>query len=416
VIEAWSDEATFYIWNDAQYTPHPDGQPFHYSDFTFPAEGKWPDPKGMIESLHAQDIRLVLWQIPAFKQMEPHPQHDLDTAYALSQGYCVRNPDGSAYRIRPFWFHDGYLWDPTHLAGRDWWLEQRAYLLDELGVDGFKTDGGEHLWSGDAVFANGLRADEGINLYPNLYVGAYHQFASRKRSGQAITFSRAGFGGAQAFPCHWAGDQSSSWGECQAQLRAGLNAGLSGMPFWGFDIGGFAEEIPSAELYLRSAAMAAFSPIMQYHSDYFQHSTPSHDRSPWNMAERTGHPEVIDIYRKLARLRLRLRPYIEAEAAHAAASGEPLMRPLLLDWPEDPLAWQIEDQYCFGRALLVAPVLKEGVSQRRVYLPAGEWLDVWSGARRSGPAWVECPAPWEAIPVFQRLDRAGPAVEIWNEE
>jgi alpha-glucosidase (family GH31 glycosyl hydrolase) len=118
----------------------------------------------------------------------------------------------------------------------------------------------------------------------------------------------------------------------------------------------------------------------------------------------------------LARLRLRLRPYIEAEAAHAAASGEPLMRPLLLDWPEDPLAWQIEDQYCFGRALLVAPVLKEGVSQRRVYLPAGEWLDVWSGARRSGPAWVECPAPWEAIPVFQRLDRAGPAVEIWNEE
>jgi alpha-glucosidase (family GH31 glycosyl hydrolase) len=417
VIEAWSDESTFYIWNDAQYIPHPEGAPFHYADFTFPADGKWPDPKGMIDALHAQGIRLVLWQIPALKEVgAPHPQHDLDTDCALRQGYCVRNPDGSPYRIRPFWFHDGYLWDPTHPAGRDWWLEQRAYLLDELGVDGFKTDGGEHLWGQDVTFANGLRADEGLNQYPNLYVGAYHQFAERKRPGQTVTFSRAGFSGAQAFPCHWAGDQKSTWAEFRAVLRAGLSAGLSAIPFWGWDIGGFAGPVPGAELYLRAAAMAAFTPVMQYHSDFFEHQAPSHDRTPWNIADLSGQPQVIEIYRKFARLRLRLAAYIESEAAYTAASGEPLMRPLFLDWPADPQAWQIEDQYSFGRSLLVAPVQTESASQRRVYLPAGDWADVWTGARLSGPVWVDWPAPLDSIPVFQRLDRPGPNFEIWNQE
>ena len=91
------------------------------------------------------------------------------------------------------------------------------------------------------------------------------------------------------------------------------------------------------------------------------------------------------------------------------------MRPLFMDWPDDPQAWQIEDQYCFGRALLVAPILEEGASQRRVYLPAGEWINVWSGASLHGPAWIDCPAPLETIPVFQRLDRTGPTLETWQE-
>ena len=405
VIEAWADEKTFYIWNDAQYTPKPSDQAFQLSDFTFPVDGLWPDPKGMIDELHRQGIRVVLWQIPVLKNLagERHPQQDIDEAYMLEKGYHLKWPDGSPYRIRPFWFHDSLLPDFTNPEAVDWWMSKRAYLLDELEVDGFKTDGGEHLWGRDVIFANGSRGDEGLNLYPNLYVGAYHRFARERRNGDALTFSRAGFTGAQAFPCHWAGDENSTWEAFRASLLAGLNAGLSGIPFWGWDIAGFSGEIPSAELYLRAAAMAAFCPIMQYHSEFNDHRRPLRDRTPWNIADRTGQPEVIDIYRHFVKTRMELLPYITAEARHCAETGEPLMRPLLLDWPNDPQAWQISNQYCFGRGLLVAPVLEPGVKTRFVYLPEGEWHDFWTGVRFSGSQWIDIPAPIEIIPVFQRL-------------
>ncbi len=409
VIEAWSDEATFYIWNDAQYTPKPADEPFTYRDFTFPPEGRWPDPKGMIEELHRLGIRLLLWQIPVMKKSDtPHPQHDVDEQYMAEKGYCVHEADSQPYRVRPFWFHDGLVLDFTNSTAVQWWLSKRAYLLEELGIDGFKTDGGEHLWGRDLHFADGRRGDELWNLYPNLYVGAYHEFARERRKGDAITFSRAGFTGAQAYPCHWAGDENSTWEAFRASILAGLNAGLSGIPFWGWDLAGFSGEIPSAELYLRAAAMAAFCPIMQYHSEYNEHQKPCRDRTPWNIAERTGEPKVIEIYRKFAQLRMQLLPYIEAEAAHCVATGEPLMRALILDWPEDPITWEITDQYSFGRALLVAPVVDPGITERRLYLPAGEWEDFWSGAQFSGRQWITRSAPLDVIPVFRRRDVARP--------
>jgi alpha-glucosidase (family GH31 glycosyl hydrolase) len=408
VIEAWSDETTFYIWNDSQYTPKPADQPFTLGDFTFSADGKWPNPKKMIDELHRQGIRLLLWQIPALKSLgsEQHAQQEIDEAYMLEKDYCLRWPDGSPYRVRPFWFHDSLLLDFNNPSAVEWWMSKRAYLLDELSVDGFKTDGGEHLWGKDVVFANGLRGDEGLNLYPNLYVGAYHRFVSRKRNGDALTFSRAGFTGAQSFPCHWAGDENSTWEAFRASLNAGLSAGLSGIPFWGWDIAGFSGEIPSAELYLRATAMATFCPIMQYHSEFNDHRMPSRDRTPWNIAERTGCNEVIDICRQYTHLRMRLLPYITAEACHCAETGEPLMRPLFLDWPDDPQALQVFDQYCFGRSLLVSPVLQPGATDRRLYLPAGQWLDYWTGTEYKGQQWVTIPAPLERIPVFRRLDQA----------
>lgn len=411
VIEAWSDENTFYIWNDARYQPKSSDQPLTLQDFTFPPEGRWPDPKAMIDGLHRQGIRLLLWQIPIMKFLggEQHAQKDIDEEHMLRMGYHLRWQDGSPYRVRPFWFHDSLLLDATNPDAVDWWMAKRAYLLDELGVDGFKTDGGEHLWGRDVIFANGMRGDEGQNLYPNLYVGAYYRFARQKRGGDALTFSRAGFTGAQAFPCHWAGDENSTWEAFRASLCAGLNAGISGIPFWGWDIAGFSGEVPSAELYLRSAGMAVFCPVMQYHSEYNDHRRPLRDRTPWNIAERTGQPEVIDVYRKYAQLRMRLLPYICTEARTCAETGEPLMRPLFLDWPGDPQAWQVEDQYCFGRALLVAPVLQPGAAERRLYLPDGEWVDFWDGRPVAGGQWLTVAAPLDRIPVYRRLDRPWPA-------
>jgi len=411
VIEAWSDETTFYIWNDAQYQPKPAHDAFCYEDFTFPLDGRWPDPKGMIDELHRLGMRVLLWQIPVMKRLDgPHAQHDADEAYMINQRYCVREADGQPYRVRPSWFHGGMVLDVTNRDAMRWWLSKRAYLLDELGVDGFKTDGGEHLWGRDVRFADGRRGDELWNLYPNLYVGAYHDFVRERRHGDGMTFSRAGFTGAQTYPCHWAGDENSTWEAFRCSILAGLNAGISGIPFWGWDLAGFSGEIPSAELYLRAAAMAVFCPIMQCHSEYNEHRKPCRDRTPWNIAERTGEPQVIEIYRRLAQLRMRLRPYIETEAAHSEATGEPLMRALFLDWPEDPIAWKIADQYCFGRALLVAPVVEPGATQRHLYLPAGEWEDFWDATHLSGGQWITRPTPLDTIPVYLRVDAPWPGL------
>ena len=403
VIEAWSDEATFYIWNDARYTPRPANEPLAYADFTFPPEGRWPDPKGMIEALHHRGIRVLLWQIPVMKKLEQsHPQHERDQAYVVQRGYCVQEADGQPYHVRPFWFHDGLVPDFTNPEAVQWWLSKRAYLLEELGIDGFKTDGGEHLWGRDLRFADGRRGDELSNLYPNLYVGAYHRFAQEKRDGDAVTFSRAGFTGAQAYPCHWAGDENSTWEAFRASIRAGLNTSLSGVPFWGWDLAGFGGEIPSAELYLRAAAAATFCPIMQYHSEFNEHRLPCRDRTPWNIAERTGDSGAISIYRHYANVRMNLLPYVYSEAWHSAQTGLPLMRAMWLECPDDPICRDLEDQYFFGRALLVAPVFEEGARHRQVYLPQGRWFDLWGHAVHEGATWVDCATPRDVIPVFVR--------------
>ena len=154
-----------------------------------------------------------------------------------------------------------------------------------------------------------------------------------------MTFSRAGFTGAGRAPCHWAGDEDSTWEAFRASITAGLTAGASGVPFWGWDLAGFSGEIPSVELYLRATAMAALCPIMQYHSEFNHDRTPSNDRTPWNIAERHGDDRAIDLYRRFAVLRERLIPYLVAAAERTVASGMPLMRALCFDHPDDPTIW-----------------------------------------------------------------------------
>ncbi len=397
VIEAWSDETTFYIWNDAQYDAIPGDRAFRYEDFTFPAEGKWPDPKAMTDWLHAHGIRLVLWQIPVLKAAEgAHAQHETDRAHFEASGFGVREPDGSLYRVKPFWFRGGYLWDPTNAAANEWWLNKRAYLLDDMGVDGFKTDGGEHLWGQSVIFSDGRSGAEVWNEYPQRYIEAYYRFTTQKRGGDALTFSRAGFTGSQRSPAHWAGDENSSWDAYRHSIFAGLSAGISGVPFWGWDLGGFSGDVPGAELYLRGAAMAAFCPIMQYHSEFNQHRAPR-DRTPWNVQDLSGDPRVVPAFRFFTNVRHNLMPYIWQEAQHAAATGEPMLRALALTEPDaSPYA------YFFGRDLLVFPVTEPGAETQRVTLPAGDWFDLWTGEQVMGAQTLDVPVPLDRIPVYVR--------------
>ncbi len=405
VLEAWSDESTFYIFNDADYPPSEGRNALSLKDFSF--GGRWPDPKALIDACHAQGIKVLLWQIPVQKKLEePHAQHEADEAHMLQQGYGVQNEDGSPYRCQGWWFTGGLVLDFTNPAARDWWFSKRRYLFDELGIDGMKTDGGEHLWGRGLRAFDGSRGLELVNTYPNHYVGAYHDFVRERTGGDGLTFSRAGYTGAQRFPGHWAGDENSTWSAFKASILAGLSAGLSGVSIWGWDIGGFSNEVPTPELYVRSAAMACFCPLMQYHSELHS-AAENRERTPWNVAERSGDPSALAVYRRYAKLRMLLLDYLHGEALELSAAGLPLMRYPALEYPEnhdflaaDPYA------YLFGRDLLVCPVVEKGATAREVRLPPGDWVDLWSGAQLSGPAVVVVPAPLETIPVFIRAGSA----------
>jgi alpha-glucosidase (family GH31 glycosyl hydrolase) len=404
VIEAWSDESAFYDMERRKYTPQAGDRAPKLSDFEFPPDGEWPDPAQMSRELSDAGIALVLWQIPALKALDgPHPQHDADVAHALEHRYVLQNDDGSPYRNPFFWFNQAHIPDFTSEAATEWWMSKRAYLLDEMGGAGFKTDGSEHLAGRGLRGSDGRRGDELVNGYPNLYVGAYHRFARERRGGDALTFSRAGHTGAGAFPAHWAGDENSTW----EAYRRSIVAGLTGVIYWGWDIAGFSDALPSAELYLRSTAMATFCPIMQYHSEH-NPSGPSRDRTPWNIAAHTGDERAISLFRHFARVRMNLLPYLVEEGRYAAENGTPLMRPLFLGWPDDPVCWGISDQYAFGRALLVAPIVEEGATQRTLYLPHGTWFDLWDGTAVEGGGWIKVEAPWDRIPVFVRQGTAIP--------
>lgn len=414
VLEAWSDEETFYIWNDAKYTPRKDGGKLRYSDFTFPEDGKWPNPKAFCETLRDNGVKLVLWQIPVIKyEASAHGiQLDLDWEYVQENELCLKNADGSPYHITEMWFGNSLIPDFTNSKTKEWWLNCRRYLVEELGVVGFKTDGGEFLFDPDAYFADGRTVAEAHNDFPNMYEETYHELL---KSHDGITFSRAGYTGAQRYPIHWAGDQLSTFSELKGQLTAGLSAGLTGIPFWSFDIGGFAGDFPTTELYLRSAAFGAFAPVMQFHSEprggqYYmvERNHWNNDRSPWNMAVANHDDTIVPVYRLFANLRMNLLPYIWQEAKHCSATNRPMMAHLIYDHPEDKAVRNIEDEYMFGRDLLVAPVITEGAAGRDIYLPEDVWYDLWTGKKYSGAQTITYACPIDQIPVFVREGAAIP--------
>lgn len=399
VLEAWSDEATFYIFNDGEYKVNKGDQGFRYEEFSFKEDGKWPDPKGMADYIHDHGLKLILWQIPVIKHFETVEieQHARDEEYAIVKGYCVRNADGTPYRIPDNWFARSLVFDFTNPEAREWWLGKRKYLLESLKVDGFKTDGGEFIYDEETCFHDGRKGDEMRNFYPVSYISAYHDFIGKER----VTFSRAGYTGAQKYPLYWAGDQESTFAELKSVLTAGLSINLSGNPFWSFDIAGFSGKMPTAELYIRSTQLAAFCPVMQFHSAPAE-GTENNDRTPWNVSEYNNDWRVLEIYRKYANLRMSLLPYIYSEAVHVAESGEPFMRHLMIDYPRDPRAYDIHDQYLFGRNLLIAPITEAGSRQRWIYLPEGEWVDFWDGTKYCGSKDINYSCDIDRIPVFMK--------------
>jgi alpha-glucosidase (family GH31 glycosyl hydrolase) len=408
VIEAWSDESTFTAFRDARYEVSDDGAPHRLADFEFPAEGAWPDPKGMVDELHARDIRVHLWQIPLMK-LRPHPdgQAKADARAAVREGVLIREPDARGtlrpYRNRGWWFPLSFMPDLTDARAAKWWTEKRRYLVEEVGIDGFKTDGGEHAWGRELEYLDGTRGDEANNRFPVAYAAAYGDLL--RSAGKApVTFSRAGFTGSQAHGAFWAGDENSTWDAFRWSMFAGLSAAASGILYWGWDLAGFSGPLPDAELYLRATAASTFVPIMQYHSEFNHHRTPSRDRTPWNIAEQTGDDRVLDVFRRFAKLRERLVPYLAAEAAESIRTSAPLMRPVYFDHPSLETAWSHPLQWMLGRDLFVSPVLAEGETLHEVALPPGPWRDAWTGEEVAGPAVLPREVPIDRAAVYVRAE------------
>ncbi|KRE23079.1 TIM-barrel domain-containing protein [Agromyces sp. Soil535] len=406
VIEAWSDERTFTAFRDARCAVSEDGAPHRLADFDFPADGAWPDPKGMVDELHDRDIRVHLWQVPLMK-LRPHPegQARADADAAIREGVLIREPDGRGglrpYRNRGWWFPLSLMPDLTDERAARWWTEKRRYLVDEVGIDGFKTDGGEHAWGSELVYLDGTRGDEGNNRFPVAYARAYGDLL--RAAGKApVTFSRSGFTGSQAHGAFWAGDENSTWEAFRWSLFAGLSAAASGILYWGWDLAGFSGPLPSAELYLRATAASTFVPIMQYHSEFNHHRRPSRDRTPWNIAEQSDDDRVLPVFRAFAQLRERLVPYLAAEARESIRTSAPLMRPVYFDHPTLATAWSHPLQWMLGRDLFVSPVLTEGEQEHETALPPGEWVDAWTGEPHVGGGLVRSAVPLDQVPVFVR--------------
>jgi alpha-D-xyloside xylohydrolase len=219
-----------------------------------------------------------------------------------------------------------------------------------------------------------------------------------------VTLCRSAWAGSQRYGAAvWSGDIASTFEALGDQVRAGLNIGLSGIPWWTSDIGGFHGGDPESpyfrELIVRWFQYGAFCPLFRLHG--MRQPTVGWDVGGPNEVWSFG-DEAYGIIRDLLFLRERLKPYILAQMAAAAETGTPPMRPLFFDFPADPACSAVEDQFMFGPDILVAPVVQQGVTGRSAYLPAGDWYDAWTGEAHAGGVTLTVSAPLARIPVFVR--------------
>jgi alpha-D-xyloside xylohydrolase len=383
---------------------------FHWSlqgDWCFDPE-KWPDPAAMVSELEEMGVKLMvsIWPTvnPLSASFDEMRRRGLlvrtERGLPALMTYADNRPEGPVH----LYIHDAthpearaYVWERARKGYyrhgiRAWWLDESEPEIDPFHYDNLRY----HLGHGLAV----------TNIYPQLYARAFYEGMRAEGEGDILLLCRAAWAGSQRYGAAvWTGDIDSTFEALQAQVRAGLNMALSGIPWWTTDIGGFYGGDPDSatfrELMVRWFQFGAFCPLFRLHGwrePAVRHPVPSGGPNEvWSFGD-----EAYAIIRDLLFLRERLKPYIMIQMELAHKRGIPPMRPLFFDF-RDRGCLEVDDQFMFGPDLLVAPVLQEGWRSRPVYLPAGSrWTDAWTGHASDGGQWVTADAPLERIPLYVR--------------
>jgi alpha-D-xyloside xylohydrolase len=384
-----------------------------YNSYKFNPK-QFDDAPGMVKHLHDEGYKLVLWHT-SWINSQSNPPGEAGFAgkmlpkaetydEAAGNGYFVKRPDGTPY-VGRWWKGLGSMIDFTNPSARNWWQDQVRTAI-KAGADGFKDDDAEGSFQGDVKFADGSNKLIMRNRYALLYNNAMEEVIQKDLKGNGVLFARSVTTGANGIGFLWGGDNESSFSPengLPTVVTAGLNAGMSGMSLWAADLGGYLKYGTTIDplVQMRWTEFSAFSPTMEVLSQW--------NTQPWNWDASTGGTQALDVYRKFSVLHMSLFPYRYAAAQESARNGMPILRALPLVYQDDARARVTRDEYLFGPDLLVAPVVDEN-TRRPVYLPAGEWVDYWTGAPISGGKVVVVDVPVDQIPVYVRAGAVIPKI------
>lgn len=389
-----------------------------YRVFTW-SPTKFPDARAMLSTLHDEGFHAVTIVDPGVK---------VDDNYAVyesgrERNAFVRDAAGNELHAR-VWPGVCAFPDFTDANARAWWGDLYAKSLAE-GVDGFWNDMNEPatfapedstvpitMFDASKTFA--LDAKLAGDGHPGTHARYHNVFGmqmaratfeglrNQRPDLRPLVLTRAGYAGIQRYAAVWTGDNIASWEHLALTIPMLTNMSISGVPFVGADVGGF-NGTPSAELYTRWLQAAVLTPFLRTHS-----SIDTEPREPW-----TYGPAYEQINRTTIELRYRLLPYIYSLFAQSETDGIPPLRPLWFEYPDDPQSALVDDQYLVGTDLLVAPVLQEGSTKRRVYFPKGDdWVDWWDGSHHDGGSSEFVTAPLDRLPLFVRAGASVPTEPV----
>lgn len=350
----------------------------HWCNFEWDPD-VFPDPVGMLKRLKDKGLKICVWINPYIGERS----HLFDEG--MKHGYLLNRPNGDVYQRHKWQAGMAYV-DFTNPAAKKWYQEQLRRLI-HMGVDCFKTDFGEEIAT-DVAYFDGASPEEMHNYYTYLYnLAVFELLEEELGKGEALVFARSATATCQRFPVHWGGDCYGTYESMAESLRGGLSLSLSGFGYWSHDIGGF-ESKASAAVYKRWVAFG----LMSSHSRL--HGSTSY-RVPWLYDD-----EATPVLRHFTELKCKLMPYLW-DAAHAAHQKNlPMMRPMILEFPEDPTARTLDREYLLGDSLLVAPVFHD--KRAEYYLPLGKWTHLLTGEARDGGRWFFDEQSFFDLPLWVR--------------
>ena len=353
----------------------------HWCDYEWDDQ-TFSDVRAMLKRYKEEKgLKICVWINPYIAQGTPFFQEGME------KGYFVMRKDGKGAKQVDFWNPGIALVDFTNPAAKEWYIGKLRTLVD-MGVDCFKTDFGERIPI-DVAYHNGADPLSMHNYYTFLYNKAVFEMLKEvKGEEEAVLFARSATAGCQQFPVHWGGDCSASYPSMAETLRGGLSFAMSGFSFWSHDISGF-EKTASPDIYKRWLQFGIFSSHSRLHGSQSY-------RVPWLFDE-----EACDVARYFVNLKCRLMPYLYGQAVYSHETGIPMMRPMVLEFPEQMGVKDLDMQYMLGDSILVAPIFREdGVGE--YYLPEGQWTHLISGEAREGGRWYRKSYDYFSMPVFVR--------------